>query len=207
MDIENSNSITPETGERTGCKKEGRFSPNAIAELEEIITHYPNKKAAMLPALWIAQREYGGYITPEAIREVASLLGRPKAEVEGVATFYSMYNFKPKGRHHLEVCTCLTCGCVGAYEVVRKLEEILGIHLGETTPDGEFTLSEVECLDWCEAATVIQVGNKYFGHVTKDNVEMVLEQLRDSDDHTPISLADDIVKILLPGREPKSNAG
>ena len=204
MDNENSNPITPETGERTSCKSEGCFSPNAIAELDEIITHYPNKKAAMLPALWIAQREYGGYITPEAIREVARLLGRPKAEVEGVATFYSMYNFKPKGKHHLEVCTCLTCGCVGAYGVVHKLEEMLGIHLGETTSDGEFTLSEVECLDWCEAGTVIQVGNQYFGHVTKDNVEMVLEQLRDSDDHTPTSLADDIVKILLPEGEPKS---
>ncbi len=204
MDNENSNPTTPKSDERTTCKKEGRFSSEAIAELEEIITHYPNKKAAMLPALWIAQREYGGYLTPDAIREVARLLGRSRVEVEGVATFYSMYNFKPRGKHHLEVCTCLTCGCVGAYGVVHKLEELLGIHLGETTPDGEFTLSEVECLDWCEAGTVIQVGNKYFGHVTQDNIEMVLDQLRGAEDHTPASLADDIVKILLPEGKPRN---
>src|SRR5947208_1321184 len=125
-----------------------RFSAEAIAELDEIVTHYPEKRAAMLPALWIAQREYGGYLTPGAIREVADRLERPYAEVEGVATFYTMYNFRPRGRHHLEVCTCLTCGVIGAYDVVHKLEELLGCHLGETSADGEFTLSEVECLDW-----------------------------------------------------------
>ncbi len=101
--------------------KERRFSEQARAELEEIVTHYPERKAACLPALWIAQREYGGYLTPGAIEEVADLLGMSFVEVEGVATFYTMYNLRPRGRHHLEVCTCLTCAVMGAYDVVHTL--------------------------------------------------------------------------------------
>jgi NADH-quinone oxidoreductase subunit E len=186
---------------------EYRFSQEAIAELDEILTHYPTKKAALLPALWIAQREYGGYLPPEALREVANRLERPYAEVEGVATFYTMYNFRPRGRHHLEVCTCLTCGVVGAYEVVHKLEKLLGCKLGQTTSDGEFTLSEVECLDWCEAGTVIQIGDKYFGNVTAENVEKLVSDLRASDDHKPTDLADAVVKVLLPGGKTPAKQG
>jgi NADH-quinone oxidoreductase E subunit len=179
--------------------KENRFSEQAVAELDEIISHYPEKRAAMLPALWIAQREYGGYLTPQAMQEVAERLERPYVEVEAVASFYTMYNFRERGRHHLEVCTCLTCAVVGAYDVVHKLEHTLGCGIGETTKDGEFTLSEVECLDWCGAGTVIQVGDKYYGNVTADNVEMLLDQLRGSDEHTPAGLADAITKVQLPG--------
>src|SRR2546423_868433 len=178
-----------------------RFSAEAIAELAEIVSHYPEKRAAMLPALWIAQREYGGYLPPQAMQEVADRLERPYVEVEAVATFYTMYNFRPRGRHHLEVCTCLTCACVGAYDVVHELENLLDIHLGETTKDGEFTLTEVECLDWCGAPTVVQVGDKYFGNVTKDNVPNLIEELRKSQNHTPTALADAITRVQLPGRE------
>lgn len=154
-------------------EKSYRFSERAIAELNEIITHYPEKRAAMLPALWIAQREYGGYLPPQALQEVADRLERPYVEVEAVASFYTMYNFRPRGRHHLEVCTCLTCACVGAYDVMHKLEHLLGVGPGETTANGEFTLSEVECLDWCGAGTVIQVGDKYYGNVTVDRKSVV----------------------------------
>jgi NADH-quinone oxidoreductase subunit E len=176
---------------------EQRFSQQAVAELNEIVSHYPEPRAAMLPALWMAQREYGGALTPAAIREVAELLGRPYAEVEGVATYYSMYNLRRVGRHHLEVCTCLTCGCVGAYDVVHRIEERLGIGLGESTPDGEFTLSEVECLNWCEAGTVIQVGQRYYGNVTAGNVDALLDELTRTEHLTPVSQADAIVKLHL----------
>jgi NADH-quinone oxidoreductase E subunit len=179
-------------------EKEYKFSEQAMAELNEIISHYPEKRAAMLPALWIAQREYGGYLTPQAMQEVADRLERPFVEVEAVASFYTMYNFRARGRHHLEVCTCLTCAVVGGYDVVHKLEHILGCGLGETTKDGEFTLSEVECLDWCGAGTVIQVGDKYYGNVTADNVEQLIGELRMSNEHTPTKLADSVTKVLLP---------
>lgn len=180
-------------------ESERRFSEEAVRQMEEIASHYPERRAAMLPALWIAQREYGGFLPPAALMEVAERLGRPYAEVEAVASFYTMYNFRPRGRHHLEVCTCLTCSVVGACEVVHKLEELLGVEAGQTTPDGEFTLSEVECLDWCGAATVIQVGDHCYGNVTPENVGRIVEELRRSDDFTPARLADSIVKLHLPG--------
>lgn len=181
-------------------QREHRFSPEAVAELEEIISHYPEKKAAMLPALWIAQREYGGWLPPQAMQEVADRLERPFVEVEAVATFYTMYNIRPRGRHHLEVCTCLTCAVMGAYDVMHHLEHKLGVKPGETTSDGEFTLSEAECLDWCGAATVVQVGEKYFGNVTTENVDALIDQLRGSDKNTPATLADAVVKCHLPAK-------
>lgn len=179
--------------------KERRFSEQALAELEEIATHYPERKAACLPALWIAQREYNGYLTATAIQEVADYLGLSYAEVEGVATFYTMYNLRPRGRHHLEVCTCLSCAVMGAYDVVHILEHELGVGLGQTTKDGEFTLSEAECLNFCGAATVVQVGDRYFTNITSENVMGLIDELRRSENYTPAKLADAIVKILIPG--------
>jgi NADH-quinone oxidoreductase subunit E len=180
-------------------ERERRFSASAIEELEEIASHYPERKAACLPALWIAQREYGGSLPPAAIAEVSERLGLPLREVEGVATFYTMFNLRKRGRHHLEVCTCLTCAVRGAYDVVHRIEHELGIGLNETTPDGEFTLSEVECLDFCGAAAVMQVGDKYFANVTPDNVMKVIEELRKSESYTPAKLADAVVKLHVPG--------
>ena len=179
--------------------RERRFSEQSIAELEEIVTHYPERKAACLPALWMAQREYGGYLTASALQEVADYLGLSYAEVEGVATFYTMYNLRPRGRHHLEVCTCLTCAVLGAYDIVHKLEHELGVGIGQTTADGEFTLSEAECLNFCGAATVVQVGDRYFTHITSENVMGLIDELRRSENYTPAKLADAIVKILIPG--------
>jgi NADH-quinone oxidoreductase E subunit len=181
---------------------ERRFSAQAIAELNEIVSHYPEKRAAMLPALWIAQREYGGALTPAAIGEVAELLERPYAEVEGVASFYTMYNLRRVGRHHIEVCTCLTCACVGAYDVLHRLEERLGIGAGETTPDGEFTVTEAECLNWCEAGTVVQVGERYYGNVTAQSVDALLDELRGGDEHTTTAQADAVVKLHLGAANP-----
>lgn len=176
---------------------EGRFSEEARRELEEIISHYPEPKAAMLPALWIAQREYGGQITREAIEEVARLLGRPAVEVEGVASFYTMYNLGKRGRRHIEVCTCLTCAVLGAADVVRKLEEKLGVKLGQTSADGEVSLAEVECLNWCEAGTVVQVGNRYYGNVTPENVDELLERIQADSGNDAVTQADTIVRVHL----------
>ena len=179
--------------------QERRFSDQAKVELEEIASHYPERKAACLPGLWLAQREYGGYLTPAAIAEVADSLGLSFAEVEGVATFYTMYNLRPRGRHHLEVCTCLSCAVLGAYDIVHMLEHELGVGLGQTTSDGEFTLSEAECLDFCGAATVMQVGDRYFTNLTTENIMGLIDDLRKSPDYTPAKLADSIVKVLIPG--------
>ncbi len=174
-----------------------RFSEKAVKELEALLTHYPDKKSALLPALWIAQREYGGHLTADAIAEVAYRLQRSYAEVEGVATFYTMYNKVPVGKYMLEVCTNLTCMLCGGYRILEHLQQRLGIQLGETTPDGMFTLAEVECLNNCGDAPVMQVGDVYYRRLTPEKVDALLEELRKGDEHTVVKLADAEVQMHL----------
>ncbi|MCW5933308.1 MAG: NAD(P)H-dependent oxidoreductase subunit E [Fimbriimonadia bacterium] len=174
-----------------------RFSETAVQELDALVSHYPDKKSALLPALWLAQREYGGVLTPEAIAEVALRLERSYAEVEGVATFYTMYNKQQMGKFMLEVCTNLSCMLCGSYRLLEYLEEKLGIRLGETTPDGLFTLTEVECLNNCGDAPVMQVGDVYCRKMSVEKMDALIDQLRGSDEHSVTRLADAIVNIQL----------
>jgi NADH-quinone oxidoreductase subunit E len=182
-----------------------RFSDRAIGELDALKTHYPEIKACILPALWIAQREYGGFLSGEAIAEVAFRLDRSYAEIEGVATFYTMYNTSHvPGKHKIEVCTCLSCHVCGAYRLRDYLSQKLGIANGETTEDGMFTLEEVECLDACDRAPVLQVGDKYYGPVDEAYVDKLLDELRASSDSTVVQMADSIVKVHLRDTEIKA---
>ena len=175
-----------------------RFSPKAIAELEALKTHYPTLKACILPALWLAQREYGGHLSGEALAEVAFRLKRSYAEIEGVATFYSMYNVAHKpGKHKIELCTCLSCHLCGSYRLRDLVREKLGIGHGETTEDGLFTFEEVECLDACDRAPVLQVGDEYHGPVDEAFLLNLIEKLRSTPESTVVKLADEIVKCHL----------
>lgn len=179
-----------------------RLSDAAVKELDALRTHYPEEKACVLPALWIAQREYGGFLDGEALAEVAYRLNRSYAEVEGVATFYSMYNTAHRpGRHKIEVCTCLSCHVNGAYRVWDYLKSKLGVGHGETTADGEFMLEEVECLDACDRAPVIQVGDQYYGPVDDAYMDRLLDELRASPVNTVIQMADSIVAVQVTGPE------
>ncbi|MBL8088040.1 MAG: NAD(P)H-dependent oxidoreductase subunit E [Chthonomonas sp.] len=174
------------------------FSDEAIHELNALMTHYPDKKSCILPGLWIAQREYGGFLSGEAIAEVAHRLERSYAEVEGVATFYSMYNTAHAvGKHMIEVCTCLSCHMCGAYRIADHLKEKLGIGFGETTPDGLFTLHEVECLNACDRAPLLQIGSDYHGPVDAAYVDRLIDELRTKETSSVTQLADDIVKVHL----------
>ncbi|MGI8924738.1 MAG: NADH-quinone oxidoreductase subunit NuoE [Fimbriimonadales bacterium] len=174
------------------------FSEKAVLELERLVTHYPDKKSAMLPALWIAQREYGGYLPADALAEVALRLERSYAEVEGVATFYSMYHpHHAVGKHLIEVCTCLSCHVCSAYRIADYLKEKLKIDWMGTTEDGMFTLEEVECLDACDRAPVLQIGDQYYGPVTEKDVDDLLDKLRAAPEPTTIKLADEIVQAQL----------
>lgn len=174
------------------------FSPAAIEELENLTKHYPEKKACVLPGLWIAQREYGGFLSAAAIAEVAYRLERSYAEVEGVATFYSMYNTKHEvGRHMIEVCTCLTCQVCGAYPVAEYLKSKLGIGFGETTEDGAITLHEVECLNACDRAPLLQVGDQYVGPVNEQILDDLIARLRADQSSTVVQMADSIVQVHL----------
>lgn len=153
------------------------LSESARGEFERLLARYPNREAAILPALHLAQREFG-WISDEAIRYVAGLIGVPPAQIEGVATFYTMYNRKPVGRYHLQVCRNLSCSLMGAEHILDHLGRRLGVRPGETTPDGRFTLSAVECLGSCGTAPVMQVNDDYHENLSVEAVDRLLETLR-----------------------------
>jgi NADH-quinone oxidoreductase E subunit len=174
------------------------FSEQGVKDLAALLSHYPNKKACILPALWLAQREYGGFISGEALAEVAHRLDRSYAEIEGVATFYSLYNVAHKpGRHKIELCTCLCCHVNGAWNLRERLVEKLGIRHGETTADGMFTFEEVECLNACDRAPCIQVGSDYYGPLTEESLDKLIEDLRNTKESTVVQYAADVVKVQL----------
>lgn len=150
---------------------------NVKAEVAEAISHYPVKRSAVLPLLWIAQRTWG-WVPPAALLLVARTLGLNEPEVFGVATFYTMFNLQPVGRHHLQVCMTLSCSLMGADRLFRHLEHKLGVGHGETTPDGRFTLRRVECLAACGGGPCMQVGLDYHENLDEAKVDALLEKLK-----------------------------
>jgi NADH-quinone oxidoreductase E subunit len=153
-----------------------QFSTQALEEYERVLAQYPLKRAAIMPVLWIAQREFG-YLSPEVQQYVADLMGFPLAWVSGVASFYTMYYKKPIGKYHIQVCTNVSCMLRGSDEIVRAVEERLGIGLGETTADGRFSLDEVECLASCGTAPMMQVNEDYHENLTPDSTIKLLDRL------------------------------
>jgi NADH-quinone oxidoreductase E subunit len=149
----------------------------ARAEIAETFTRYPNLRSAILPVMWIAQREWG-WLSPAVLRLVARTVELPEPEVFGVATFYTMFNLQPVARHHLQVCMTLSCSLMGADRLFRHLEAKLGIGHGETTPDGRFTLRRVECLAACGGGPCLQVNEAYHENLDEAQVDRLLETLR-----------------------------
>ncbi len=153
------------------------FSEKARGELDRIVSRYPNREAAILPALHLAQREFG-FVSDEAIKYVAGLIGVSPARIEGVATFYTMYNRKPVGKHHVQICRNISCSLMGAEHLIERVSKKLGIKPGQTTPDGRITLSQVECLGSCGTAPVMQVNDDYYENLTAESIERILDGLR-----------------------------
>ncbi len=154
------------------------LSPGALEAIERECAKYPPewRRSAVMAALRIAQEELG-WLSRETMDFVAELLGMRPIEVYEVATFYSMYDLKPVGRHKINVCTNISCMLCGAGDIVAHLESKLGIKLGETTPDGRFTLKEVECLAACGGAPMMQIGGTYHENLTPARVDEILKGL------------------------------
>jgi NADH-quinone oxidoreductase E subunit len=142
------------------------FSEAALAEYRGILTRYPERRAALMPTLWLAQREFG-WLSEEVMTYVADLMELPLAWVTSVASFYTMYWKRPPGRWHLQLCRNLPCALRGSMQIQRAIEQRLGIRDGEKTPDGRFSFEEVECLASCGTAPVLQVNNGAY-HETLD---------------------------------------
>jgi len=153
------------------------FSTETRNRFEETLKLYPDQRAALLPALWLAQREFG-YVSQEAMDYVAGLLGLSPAYVYGVSTFYSMYYKQPMGRHLIQVCTNISCALMGAEHVVAYLSQKLGIKAGGTTPDGKFSLVCVECLGACGGAPMMQVNDTYYEDLTREKIDKILAELK-----------------------------
>lgn len=155
--------------------------PAAVrAEIDGWIAKYPaeHRQSAVMAALRIVQDANGGSLTPEWMDAVAAYLGMEPIAVYEVATFYSMYELKPVGKHKLCVCTNVSCMLRGSEEIVEHLEKKLGAKLGETTADGRVTLKEVECLGACVNAPMMQVGHEYHEHLTPEKVDQILKDLK-----------------------------
>ena len=153
------------------------FSPETLKQFEATVARYPKKEAAMLPVLYLAQREFG-HLGPEAIAYVARLMEQSPARVQGVVSFYTMYNVKPIGRHHIQVCRTLSCALGGAEKITAIIKKKLGIEPGQTTADGRFTLSEVECLASCGTAPMMQINDGYYENLTEEKVTAILDGLK-----------------------------
>jgi NADH-quinone oxidoreductase subunit E len=158
------------------------FSDDKLSTVKEIIARYPEgkQKSALLPVLHIAQEAGGGWLSVEAMDYVASLLKLEPIEVYEVATFYSMYNLKPVGKYIFEVCQTGPCMLKGSDQIIDYIKQKLGIGIGETTPDGMFTLKVVECLGACGYAPMMQLGKNYREHLTKEKVDQLIEECRNN---------------------------
>jgi NADH-quinone oxidoreductase subunit E len=153
------------------------FSPAQLAEVRRLQALYPERRAALLPVLRLAQETFG-YVAPEVETYVAELFELSPAHVHEVVTFYTLFYPAPVGRHVVAVCHNLTCSLLGAEDILAHLQERLGIEAGETTPDGRVTLLRVECLCACEMGPMMQVDDDYVGPLTRERVDRALEGLR-----------------------------
>ena len=148
-----------------------------IDRIREIAKQYPDSRSAVMPALRLAQEERGR-LDREAFEEVAFALDLTPAYCTGVASFYDMFHLEPVGRHMIEVCTNISCALVGAQQVLEAFEGELGVHAGETTEDGEFTLRTIECAGGCGWGTVVSVDHRYREPVSADDVPEIVKELR-----------------------------
>ena len=153
------------------------FSDEAMKKYEWLLTRYPTRKAALLPTLRIAESEFGELGVPQ-MKYVADLMEIPPATVFGVVTFYTHYRRAGVGKYHLQVCSTLSCALRGSGDVVSRLTERLGIEVGETSDCGLFTVSKVECLGSCDTAPVIQCNDDYHEGLSLEEVDSLIEQLR-----------------------------
>ena len=146
-------------------------------KITEILGRYPEKRAALLPLLWLAQEEYG-HVSEAAMKEIAGVLDLTPPQVYETVTFYTMLNRQPIGKYHIQVCRSLMCALVGTEHLLGWIHAKVGIKVDQTTPDGLFTLSQVECLASCGTGPMMQVNDDYYERLTQDKVNRILDDLK-----------------------------
>jgi len=152
------------------------FSESAQKEYESILKRYPQKRAALLPVLHLAQREFG-WISTDVMEYIAELMEIPVGEVLDTVSFYTMFHQKPVGQYHIQVCHTLSCALRGARQIYNAATKRLKIEEGQVTPDGKFSLVKVECLGSCGTAPVVQINDDYYEGLTVEKFHDILDQL------------------------------
>jgi NADH-quinone oxidoreductase subunit E len=152
------------------------FSPEVESEIDRHLAKYPVRRSAILPLMFIVQRERG-YLDPPGVSYLAKRLKLRITDIWEVATFYSMIHIKPIGKYHIQVCKTLSCKLLGSDKITQHCMEKIGIKVGETTADGRFSLSEVECLGSCGTAPMFQVNFDYHENLTPEKVDQILDSL------------------------------
>ncbi|MFN6962842.1 MAG: NADH-quinone oxidoreductase subunit NuoE [Pyrinomonadaceae bacterium] len=155
------------------------FSPEVVEEMRSHLAKYPpdRSRSALIPLLFIVQRERG-YIDNPGVNFLAQFLGLKVTDIWETATFYSMFNLRKIGRHHIQICKTLSCKIMGEPDITNHICTKLGIKPGETTPDGKFTVSMVECLGSCGTAPMMQIGFDYHEDLTTEKVDQILDSLK-----------------------------
>ena len=156
-----------------------QFSPAALSQAEEIFGRYPaeHRRSALIPLLHLAQGEFGGWLSQESLDYVAGFIGMPPIRVYEVASFYTMFNLKPVGKYHVQVCTNLSCYICGSDGIVEALQAKVGIGPGQNSDDMRFTVSAVECLGACINAPMMQINDDYYENLTPEKVGEVIDRL------------------------------
>jgi NADH-quinone oxidoreductase E subunit len=156
------------------------FNNENLIKIEKILAKYPKErsKSALLPLLDLAQRQNGGWLSDSCLKAVAEKLSLPKIYVHGVASFYSMFFLEKTGKYVIEVCSTLSCMLCGSRDLIKTIENHLGIKMFETTSDGLFTLKKIECLGSCVSAPVIKIGDDYFEDLDSESIIKIIEDLR-----------------------------
>ena len=152
------------------------FNEQELQEVEKIKAKYPTSQSALMGVLWLVQRKYG-WISNEAMLYVAELLNLPPAHVEGVVKFYTMYFKKPMGRYHIQVCTNVSCMLRGGENIYKYFKDKFNIGNMDVTPDGKFSLEEVECMGACGGAPMIAINEDYYENISIDKIEVILKSL------------------------------
>ena len=153
------------------------LNENNLHKLDEIVKKYPEPRAALLPALWIAQ-EQEGFISKEMMMHIANILHLDYAHILGVVTFYTMFHDSPKGKYHIEVCTNISCLLRGSKNILNEVEKHCGIKNGEVSKDGKWSIEEVECMGACGGAPMIAIGENYFENLNAEKTNHLLDDLK-----------------------------
>jgi NADH-quinone oxidoreductase subunit E len=156
------------------------FSPEVVAEMEVHLAKYPadRKRSALIPILLLVIQRERGYVDNPGVNFLAKFLGLEVTDVWETATFYSMFNLRKVGKHHIQICKTLSCKIMGEPEITEHICHKLGIHAGETTEDGKFTVSLVECLGSCGTAPMMQIGFDYYEDLTTEKIDKILAKLK-----------------------------